>query len=1374
MPSSANEKTNSSRRFPSLSELAGNYHKYFDSTDVSAETKSQLDEPTKSASILKQAASKAEKLNSRIDTIAAASAKIVEEMDFSFLLDKERKVFAVGYRVENEKLDNSFYDLLASEARLASFVAIAKGDAPQEHWFRLGRPLTPVDSSRALISWTATMFEYLMPLLVMRDYDETLLNQTYQSIVKRQIEYGKKNKVPWGVSEAAYNARDLQLNYQYGPFGIPGLGLKRGLSEDLVVAPYAAALAAAINPRAAMENFRHLKRESALARYGFYESIDYTPERLPQGEKRAVIRAFMAHHQGMILLSLDNLLNENVMQNRFHSEPLVQATELLLQERIPRGVAATRPRAEEVLSGRIVRSLTGRITRVFGTPFLPTPRSQILSNGLYSVMLTTAGAGYSICDNLAVTRWREDATRDYWGSFFYLRDARSGEFWSSGYQPTAKPPKNYEVAYSEDKVVITRVDEEITTRTEIIVAPEDNAEVRRISITNHSSRMREIEITSYAEIVLATPAADAAHPAFSNLSIETEFIHSKNSLFAKRRPRSPKDETLWAIHTMATEGAAVGAAQFETDRARFLGRGHDTSAPLAIIEDRPLSNTVGAVLDPIFSLRRHLHIPPHQTVHVSFATAVARSREEAVALADKYHDPHTFEREAGLAWTRAQVEMRHLNIDAEDAHLFQRLAARIIFSDPTLRPTSRVLALNERTQSHLWAYGISGDVPIVLVRVGQAEDLPTVRQLLYAHEYLRLKNLKFDLVIMNDLPASYIQSLQEEILRLIRASSEAGIIDQPGGIFLRRADQMPDEDRILLHSVARVVIVAERGTLEEQLRRKPIEAKLPDEFVPRKPARSYPEPTAAIPALTFFNGIGGFGEDGREYVTLLGEKQWTPAPWLNVIANEKDFGFQVSETGAGFTWSVNSRENRLTPWSNDAVSDPPGEIIYLRDEETGTIWTPTPLPIRENEPYKIRHGQGYTIFEHISHGIEQELKMFVPLDARVKISLLRLRNNTSRVRRISVTNYNELALGTMREKSAPQIITEADEANGGIFARNPYNNEFAERTAFVSMNGYIDSFTCDRKEFIGRNGSLDNPAALRRVSLAGRAGAGLDPCAALQKIIELEPDEEIEIVVLLGEESSKDAARETIEKYLNLNTVKEAFQQVINYWDEVLGAIEVKTPDAALDTIVNRWLLYQTLACRIWARSAFYQSGGAFGFRDQLQDVMSLIYTKPEIAREQILTAAAHQFPEGDVQHWWHPPTGRGVRTRISDDLLWLPFVTSFYVAVTSDLSVLDEIVPFIEAPLLAAGEDDSYRQPTVSEEKATIFEHCSRAIDRSLAVGAHGLPLMGSGDWNDGMNAVGNEGRGESVWMAWFLLKTITDFLPICVQFKAKDRAAK
>ena len=1269
----------------------------------------------------------------------------------------------IGYNVTDGRRDNSFYDLLASEARLASFVAIAKGDVPQEHWFRLGRQLTHVSGSRALISWTATMFEYLMPLLVMKVYPATLLDQTNRAVVARQIDYGSEHNIPWGVSESAYNARDLQFNYQYGPFGIPGLGLKRGLSDDLVVSPYSTALAASILPSVALENFRRLTEEGVLGQYGFYEAIDYTKDRLKDGQPSALIKAFMVHHQGMFLVALDNLLNENIMQRRFHSDPLVQATELLLQERIPRGVALVHPRTEEVRADGYRKHLTEPDPRRYDSADLPTPRTQLLSNGVYSVVVTTAGSGYSVSGGNAVTRWREDVTRDNWGTFCYLRDIRNGAVWSAGFLPVPANPQSYAVTLAEDKAEFRRSDAGIVTHTEIIVSAEDNVELRRISITNNTSQVREIDLTSYSEIVLAPAAADAAHPAFSNLFVETEFVQNENGLLAKRRKRSPEDQELWALHVVVAEDKAVGATQYETDRSRFLGRGHSTADPITVVEGRPLSNTVGAVLDPIFSLRRRVRIGPRETARVTFATGVATAREEAINLLDKYHNPYAFEREAGLAWTKAQVEMRHLQIDSNEAHLFQRVAGRLLYSDPSLRPRSSVLALNTKTQSGLWPYSISGDLPIAVVRISEERDLSIVRQMLRCHEYLRLKGLVFDLVILNDHPYSYLQSLQDELQRLIRISGSHYLLDKPGGIFLRRTDSMPEADRILLHSVARIVIVTDRGPLEDQLVRRPVEDELPPLFRPRSITRKHAEAALLIPDLSFFNGLGGFNDDAREYVITLSEGQWTPAPWINVISNSSDFGFQVSESGAGFTWSVNSRENRLTPWSNDPVCDPVGEAIYLRDEDSGEVWSPTPQPIRETEPYLIRHGQGYSVFEHGSHGIHQELIQFVDVNDSVRISLLRLRNTTEKRRRISITSYAELVLGVDRSKTSPFVMTEKDQVTGAIFARNPYNNEFSHRIVFVDSSDRERTITCDRKEFLGRNGSPSKPAALFRTRLSGRTGAGLDPCTAMQSVVELGPGEEHEVAMTMGQGESLEEARLLASRYQTVAAARTAFKKVLVYWDDLLGTLQVQTPDSALDTMLNRWLPYQTLSCRIWARSAFYQSGGAYGFRDQLQDVCALVYTKPELTRKQILIAAAHQFKEGDVQHWWHPPTGRGVRTKCSDDLLWLPFVASYYMKTTGTQDLLDEQVPFIEGPPLEAEQDESYTQPVVSSESASIYEHCVRAIDRSLTPGKHGLPLIGSGDWNDGMNRIGHHGKGESVWLGWFLLTILGDFAPIC-----------
>jgi cyclic beta-1,2-glucan synthetase len=1322
--------------------------------------------------LIERAAESAKGLRARLACLARLCDRFIDEMDFHFLFDEERKVLTIGYNVTDGQRDNSFYDLLASEARLASFIAIATGDVPQEHWFRLGRPLTTVNGKRVLISWSATMFEYLMPLLVMRSYEDTLLDQTHAAAVARQIEYGKQRGVPWGVSESAYNAHDLQLNYRYGPFGVPGMGLKRGLGDEMVVAPYATILAAMIEPHEAMANLRRLERAGALSRYGFYEAIDYTPERLPQGQSRSIIRAFMTHHQGMSLIALDNVLHDRVMQKRFHADPLVQATEMLLQERIPRGVPILRPRAEETKAHAIVQTPLAPTVRRFTTADLPSPRAHLLSNGTYSVMTTTSGAGYSMRGAAAVTRWREDTTRDHWGSFCYLRDVRSGAVWSAGYQPTARVPQSYEVSFSEDRVAIERKDVGILTQTEIIVSPEDDAEVRRVSITNQSAREREIEVTSYAEIVLAPPADDAAHPAFSNLSIETEFVAAENTLLARRRARSESDEPIWAVHTVVNQGESVGAVQYETDRRRFLGRGHTPAEPLAIIESRPLSNTVGAVLDPIFSLRARVVLQPGETARICFATAVADSRDEALRVADKYHDASTFDREAKLAWTKSQVELRHLGIDAEEANLFQHLAGHLIYSYPSLRPRPHVLALNTKVQQDLWPYGIGGDLPILLVRISQMRDLDRVRQILRAHQYLRTKGLIVDLVILNDHPPSYSQALQDELHALVGKSGALALLDKAGGIYLRRTDIMPEGDRILIQTAARACIVAERGSLEDHLSRQEVEPEMPAPFIPSVAACSYPVLTIPTPDLDFFNGQGGFARDGREYVIMLAEGQWTPAPWINVVANEKGFGFQVSETGAGCTWSINSGENRLTPWSNDAVSDPPGEVIYLRDEDTGATWTPTPLPIRAPSPYLIRHGQGYTVFEHTSHGISHELLLFAATDASVKISLLRLKNQTDRTRSLSVTYYSELVMGGRRGAAAPFIITEIDEVTRAILAHNPYNNEFARRVAFLYMSERGRSVTCDRKEFVGRNGSPVRPAALHRAGLSGRVGAGLDPCATVQAVIDLAPGETREIVLLFGEGKSVEEARAAIFRYKGVSAAKDAFERVNAYWNELLGRIEVRTPDRAMDLMMNRWLLYQTYVCRMLARSAFYQSSGAYGFRDQLQDSMALLYARPDIAREHILRAASRQFKEGDVQHWWHPPTGRGVRSRSSDDLLWLPYVTSFYISLTNDWSVLDEEVPFIEGPLLEPGEEASYLQPVVSAERASLYEHCARALDRSLSVGSHGLPLIGAGDWNDGMNRVGHEGRGESVWLGWFLYSTLKEFSVHCDARKDEARA--
>ncbi len=1316
-----------------------------------------------------------EELADRLRTLSRRARQLVDEMDFRFLYDETRDLFSIGYLVEDARLDVGCYDLLASEARLTSFITIAKREVPVAHWFRLGRALVPVDDGAALVSWSGSMFEYLMPSLLMDTPHGSLLEATVRRVIARHIEFGRERNIPWGISESAYNVRDIHLTYQYSNFGVPGLGLKRGLGKDTVVAPYATALAAMYDAKAAALNFERLTEAGGLGRFGFYEALDFTASRLPKSQDVAIVRAFMAHHQGMSLVALANAVLGGEIRHRFHRIPMVQATELLLQETAQRDVTLAPPRSDRATPA-LASSSAVPLDRRVNSPHAVPPSTQLLSNGRYSVMVTAAGSGYSRWRDLAVTRWREDATRDCWGTYLYLRDRASGYLWSAGYQPVCAEPVHYEAEFAEDRVRILRADAGIESSLEIMVAADDDVEIRRLTLKNTGSRPREIEITSYAEIVLATPASDEAHPAFSNLFVQTEYAPQVNGLIATRRPRSASDESLWAAHVVAYDSKNEGSSglEFETDRAKFLGRGRTVQAPLALMEGRRLSNTVGAVLDPVASLRIHVAIAPGATVHASFATMAANSREIILNLADKYHDPGAFDRASTLAWTHAQVKLHFLGITGSDAQIFQQLASRVLHSNAMLRAPRELLQGNRLAVSGLWNFGVSGDRPILLARIEDGADIGVVRQLLTAHEYLHVKRLGIDLVILNEQSTSYAEGLQQDLELRVRESDARTGGDDAGGrgpIYVLRADLLSEDEKSLLLTAARVVIVCRQGNLSAHL------AMRQREPVPhvRPRLREAPHTSTVLPPppLQFPNGLGGFTDSGREYAVVLNRGQRTPLPWINVVAND-GFGFQASESGSGYTWAANSRENQLTPWSNDPVSDPTGEAFYLLDRDSGILWTPTALPIRvEEASYIARFGHGYVRFEHRSNGIESGLVQFVAAEEPVKISRLRLVNRSRHTRRISITAYVEWVLGFSRTVNAPFVVTELDSETGGVFALNPWNREFGGRIAFVAWDTPADGLTCDRQEFVGRNGHLAAPAALASdVLLSGRSGAGFDPCVALQREVSLEPEGEIDLVFVLGQAASSDAARELIRRFRTVSAAEAELARVKQHWREVLDRVQVETPDPQMNVILNHWLLYQTIACRLYARSAFYQAGGAYGFRDQLQDIMAVTVTRPDLARKQIVNAASHQFREGDVQHWWHPPLGRGVRTHFSDDRVWLPYSVSHYLTTTGDTSVLDESAPFVEGPLLPPDREAMYLEPAVSDDKVTVYEHCARALDISMAVGQHGLPLMGGGDWNDGMNRVGAGGRGESIWLAWFLCTTLREFAPLAEQRGDHDRA--
>ena len=1291
-----------------------------------------------------------------LQNLAAAAESLATGMNMGFLYDKQRRMFGIGYAVGTPNEFTSHYDLLASESRLASLVAMAKGDVPVEHWFALGRPRVASRKGQTLLSWSGTAFEYLMPVLFTRLFANSLLEDACRDAVERQIDYGNQMKVPWGISESAYSALDANQTYQYQAFGVPQLALKPGLEDEgLVISPYSTMLALPFQPAAALSNLKHLEELGLVGPMGFYESIDFTRTAKRHGERGVVIYAYMAHHQGMSLVALGNTLHRSVMQRRFHADLRIRAVESVLFERIPltrfsldKEAPATppvRPSTAEEPAERIWTEATA------------VPRVHFYGNGHYSLMVTNSGGGYSRWNELDLSRWRSDTTLDSWGSYLYIRDTRSDALWAAASKPVGGTLGTASARFSADRAEFHRRVFGIDTVMEVTVAPEDDVELRRVTVTNRSVRSRPLEFTSYCELALAPHPADKAHPAFSKMFIETERT-SDDVLIARRRQRSPEDPTVWAAHFVA---GASGKIEYETDRAKFVGRGNTVESAEAL--RRPLSGSVGVVLDPVFSLRFVATLEPLNQHDFVLVTLMAKSREEILALAAKYRRPESVSRAFEMAWTRSQLEFRYLSIGPARAHRFLELASNLIYPNPNLRATPVRLLRNRLGQPALWGYGISGDLQILTVIIGDARSLPLVRELLLAHTYWRMRGFRADLVVLNQESASYDQPLHHQLQRLIDAHSQTAGGGQ-GSVFLLDWNAIPEVHLDLLLSVSSVILSGSRGSLQQQLA---VTANNPEQPAFVRTGTGSEEPSVVLPflELPYFNGLGGFTADGREYAIYLSPAARTPAPWVNVMANE-NFGTLVSESGLGFTWRGNSQTNRLTPWHNDPVSDPQSEIIYLRDEDSGASWTPTPQTIRENDAYRARHGQGYTAYEHNSHAIGQELTVFVPLNQDgtgdpVKVYRLRLRNDSSRRRRLTVWYFAEWVLGASREDQQPHIQTLYDAESGGVFARQSWNGTRPNQLAFAASSPRAMSYSGDRTSMLGRNRSAASPAFLERARLDNRIGAAFDPAAGLQLEVSIERGGQAEVVFLLGEAGTAEEARAIIARYQSIDQVAQALNVTRLSWDTTLGALQVRTPVLSTDFLLNRWLPYQTLSCRFWGRSAFYQSSGAFGFRDQLQDSLAFLYARPEITRRHIIRAAARQFVEGDVQHWWHAETGMGVRTLCSDDLLWLPFVVAQYVAVTGDTGLLDEEIPFLEGDPLKANEHERLFVPAVTAYTASLWEHCRRAIDCGWRLGAHGLPLIGNGDWNDGLNRVGIEGRGESVWLAWFLCAVVDSIAP-------------
>lgn len=1313
----------------------------------------------------------------RVETIRKLADRFAElgEFEFDFLYAPDRNLLSIGFNVDTQKQDPGYYDLLASECRLCSFLGVARGYLPLKHWFHLGRRLAPGGGHPVLSSWSGSMFEYLMPLLIMPDYEGSLLHETYKGSVLRQIRYAQQVGIPWGISESGYNQVDTHHIYQYRAFGVPMLGMKRGLADDLVMAPYASAMALMVAPLESIRNLALLAAKGIIGRYGLYEAVDHTPSRVPAGERFVIVRSWMAHHSGMSLMAIDYLLNDQPMQRRFMADPQSNSAQLLLQERIPLARPTVRATAAVAETAKIRQDEAFEaVSRSFGTADTPMPEVHLLSNSRYHVMVTNNGSGFSRWQGLSLTRWNEDSAQDNKGFFFYLHEVDSNRTWSPTSQPLVPKFDRYEVVFSQGSAEFKSVVHQFQSSMHVAVCPEDDMELRQITLTNLARRARTIEITSFTEVVLLDGQTEDAHPAFHKLFVKAESVPDKAALLFTRRPRSSEEKHPWMFHTMSIEGGTlINGASFLTDRAAFIGRGRSVRNPAALNRPGPFPYSQGTVLDTAAAIRYRVRIDAGQSIRINAFLGVASTRAAAEIYVDRCRDHRMADRVFSLAWTRSQVLLHQLRANEADVQHYARLAGSILYAGPQRRARASLITRNRKNQAVLWSYGISGDRPIVLVSIADNANLDLVRNMVQAHIYWRQKGIEVDLVIWSEAYAGYRQSLLDAIIGMVQASTEAKMLDQPGGIFLRNIDHVPEDDRLLFLAVARIVLSDRYGTLAEQIDRRVVpRVNVPDLPISRFPGKTG-LPSKALPfrELEFFNGYGGFTHDGREYVIQLDATRETPAPWVNVLANPQ-FGTVVGESGSAYTWSENAHMFRLTPWYNDAVGDPSGEAFYIRDEETGRFWSPTSRPAAGNSPYVCRHGHGYTVFEHVQDGLFSEMTVYVATSSPIKFTAITIRNMSDRPRRVSVTGYCEWVLGEQRGQNAMHVVTHLDPQSGAIFAKNAFSLDFADRIAFFHCSSTEASLTADRTEFIGRNGSLAAPAALRRERLSNNVGSALDPCAAMMTSFEIPPGEQVHVAFLMGAARSEEEARGLLRSHGGVAGSRQVLEEVWRFWQRQLGGIYVETPDRSVNFLVNHWLLYQILSSRFWGRSGFYQSGGAYGFRDQLQDSLAFLHECPLLTREQILNCAGRQFTDGDVQHWWHPPVGRGVRTRISDDMLWLPFVACRYASTTGDVGIFDEQVTFLEGRVLAEGEESVYDQPRISENTATLYEHCVRAIRRAMHFGAHGFPLMGAGDWNDGMNRVGQEGRGESVWLGFFLHHVLKDFAPIAILRSDKEFA--
>ena len=1250
------------------------------------------------------------KENNKVNLLERVT-KLFDSMDFKKLYT-EKDVFSIAYDCSEDKLSIYNYNKFASESRILSFVAIAKGDVDSKHWLCLDKSLTKYHKYKGLTSWSGTSFEYFMPEIFMKSFPNTLLDESYFFAIYCQKEYINEvdKEMPWGISESAYGELDDGLNYKYKAFSTPYLKVQEDKIQRIVISPYASILAISNSPLDVYKNIGKLKQIGLYGDWGFYESFDY--------DDKEVVEAYFSHHQGMILASLCNYLKNDAIREYFHSDVRVKANEILLKEKVQ-----FNPIIDLKIYGykkyNYEKEIVENDIRAFNY-LSDIPEVSVLSNTNYMLLLNDRGNGFSRYKETQLNRYRKITEQNY-GMFLYIKDLSNNKFWSNTYSPTYKKPEKYNVVFASDRITFSRLDYGIATKTEIIVTKEDNAEIRRITFKNQTDEDKYLELTTYNEVIISKNIDDITHRTFRNLFVNSEYDKANEAIIMCRK-NSNKNTQDYYVNKLLIEDENHNIS-YETERDNFIGRGKNTDNPEAL--QKKLSNTSGTNIDPIISLRSNIVVPKDKEVVVFFIAGFAKSREQINEILESYDNYSKINTAFNYATLANNINTKILGITGPDMRNYNMMLNYLYQTSRHFINNERkdILTKNSMNQTNLWKYGITGDYPIILVEVYESESINLVKEVMKAFEFYKTRAIFTDVVIVNREEDVYKPIVKREIEKeMFRMDTLYNFYETPGKIFVLDGNDVSYQEDILLNMVARLRFNTKKSSsLTESIKILQQENKMIN-YDSIKYANNIN--VKYDNNLNLFNGYGGFNKEGNEYIIT---NQKTPTPWSNVIANSK-FGTIVTNNECGFTYAYNSQMFKITSWTNDIVLDDMSEGINVNQER-----------VKAN---KCIHGFGYSVFEHETENYSFDTTHFVALNDTIKFYKVKFKNKSKDKKTYKLDYFINPTFGPNEEKSSRYLLSDYYEDMNSVLIRNVYNTNFSHITAFLSSTLNVSSYSVD-----------------------------LILYKAIQVSFTLDEDEEIEFSFMLGCEIGNDNVANLIKKYNTIDKVNKELKIVKDYWKNKLSIFKVKTPDESFNNVMNGWYLYQTMSSRINAKAGFYQVGGAFGYRDQLQDSANIVMIDSELTKKQIIENAKHQFASGDVLHWWHEIIKMGLRSRYKDDFLWLVFATNRYIEITGDIKILDEKIEFVDGEELRNDEKEKGINYVYTNSKKTLFEHLLLSIDKSFnELGDNGLPLMGGGDWNDGMNKVGIEGTGTSVWLGFFLYTIVSKFLSIVKDYKKID----